>query len=70
MTATVHTLRDDATVLDAIGTMKEHQLRRVPVLDARGQLAGIVSLGDLADAGTPEAADALEAISTPASPDR
>jgi hypothetical protein len=29
-----------------------------------------LSLGDLADAGTPEAIDALEAISIPAEPDR
>ena len=35
-----------------------------------GKLVGILSLGDLADAGTPEAADALEGISTPAEPDR
>jgi len=39
-------------------------------LDAADRLAGIVSLGDLADAGTPEAAAKLEVISTPAAPDR
>jgi CBS domain-containing protein len=42
----------------------------VPVLNADDRLTGIVSLGDLADAGTPEAAEALEAISSPAEPDR
>lgn len=70
MTATAHSVREDASVLEAIQMMKEHQLRRVPVLDARDRLTGIVSLGDLADAGTPEAAEALEAISSPAEPDR
>jgi len=70
MTATAHSIREDAPVLEAIRMMKEHQLRRVPVLNADGRLTGILSLGDLADAGTPEAAEALEAISSPAEPDR
>lgn len=70
MTAEVRSLPEDAQVLDAVRTMEEGQLRRVPVVDAGGTLVGIVSLGDLAAAGTPEAGDALEAISTPAEPDR
>ena len=70
MTGEVYSLPTYASVLDAIRMMKEQQLRRVPVVDPRGMLVGILSLGDLADAGTPEAADALEAISTPAEPDR
>jgi CBS domain-containing protein len=70
MSGDVRTLPPDASVLDAIRMMQDQQLRRVPVVDARGTLVGILSLGDLADAGTPEAADALEAISTPAEPDR
>jgi len=41
-----------------------------PVLDANDRLTGIISSGDLADAGTLEAADALEAISSPAEPNR
>jgi len=70
MTGEVHTLPLDASILDAIRMMKDHQLRRVPVTDTAGKLVGILSLGDLADAGTPEAGDALEVISTPAEPDR
>ena len=70
MTTNPHTLRTDASVEDALSLMEEHQLRRVPVLSEAGSLVGIVSLGDLAAAGTPEAADALEAISSPAEPDR
>ena len=70
MTTDARTLPQNASVDEAIETMEEHQLRRVPVVDGSGRLVGIVSLGDLAAAGTPEAADALEAISTPAEPDR
>ena len=44
-------LAPDASVLDAIRMMQDQQLRRVPVVDARGTLVGILSLGDLADAG-------------------
>lgn len=70
MTAEVRSLPEDAQVLDAVRMMEQGQLRRVPVVDAGGRPVGIVSLGDLAAAGTPEAGDALEAISTPAEPDR
>jgi CBS domain-containing protein len=70
MTAMVRSVRDSASVLDAARIMQEHQVRRVPVLDADDRLAGILSLGDLADAGVPEAAPTLEAVSTPAAPDR
>lgn len=70
MTAMVHSVRVSASLLEAVSIMQEFQLRRVPVLDAADRLAGIVSLGDLADAGTPEAAATLEVISTPAAPDR
>ena len=70
MTTAVHSVREDAPVQDAVRLMQEHQIRRVPVLDAEDRLAGILSLGDLADAGLLEAAPTLEAISTPAAPDR
>jgi len=70
MTDEVRSLPMDASVLDAIQMMKDQQLRRIPVTDAAGELVGILSLGDLADAGTPEAGEALEGISTPAEPDR
>jgi CBS domain-containing protein len=70
MTTDPRTLSTEDSVMDALRMMKEQQLRRVPVLDGQGKLAGIVSLGDLAASGTPEAGDALEAISIPAEPDR
>ena len=70
MTGEVRALPSDASVLDAIHMMKDQQLRRIPVVDTNSKLIGILSLGDLADAGTPEAQEALEGISTPAEPDR
>jgi CBS domain-containing protein len=70
MTAEPRSLRPDDTVQDALRLMEQQQLRRLPVLDASGTLVGIVSLGDLAAAGTPEAGEALSDISTPAEPDR
>src|SRR3954447_9447536 len=70
MTIEAHSVVKETPVLEAIRLMEEHQLRRLPILDERGQLVGIVSLGDLAAAGTPEAGEALETISTPAEPDR
>jgi CBS domain-containing protein len=38
----------DDTVKQAATIMEEHQIRRLPVQDAAGRLAGIVSLGDIA----------------------
>ncbi len=70
MTTMLHSVRDNASVQDAVRIMQEQQIRRVPVLDAEDRLVGILSLGDLADASAPEAAPTLEAVSTPAAPDR
>jgi signal-transduction protein with cAMP-binding, CBS, and nucleotidyltransferase domain len=49
---------DDADV--AMGLMREHAVRRLPVID-HGQIAGMVSLGDLALEADP--ASALAAVS-------
>jgi len=38
----------DMSARDANALMSEHQVRRLPVLDANQVLVGIVSLGDLA----------------------
>jgi CBS domain-containing protein len=69
MTLDALSLGPETPVLDAIRLMEEHQLHRPPILEG-GKLVGIVSLGELAAAGMPEAGDALEVISTPAEPDR
>lgn len=70
MTAEPFSLGPDASVEDALRTMEEHQLRRMMVVDGTGALIGVVSLGDLAAAGTPDVADVLEAVSYPSEPDR
>ena len=44
----VITASPDMTTAEAAGLMGEHQVRRLPVLDADDRLVGIVSLGDLA----------------------
>ncbi|MDQ4040903.1 MAG: CBS domain-containing protein [Actinomycetota bacterium] len=46
-TTDVHTLTPDQSVDDAIRLMREHNVRRIPVVQD-GRPAGVVSLGDLA----------------------
>ena len=46
--------------------MEDAKIRRVPVVDADGKLAGIVSIADLALAGKREAtADVVKQVSEP-----
>lgn len=49
MTTVVHTCTPHTTVVDLARLMTEHRVRHVPVLEA-GQLAGIVSIGDVVKA--------------------
>ena len=49
MTSQVHTIRSDATAAQALQLMREHGVRRLPVTDEEGYLAGIVALDDLLD---------------------
>jgi CBS domain-containing protein len=46
MTRSVITIAPDATVLEAAKTMLQHHVSGLPVVDAAGQLVGIVSEGD------------------------
>jgi CBS domain-containing protein len=46
MTREVVTCTEDETIPDLMQRMTKHRFRHVPVLD-RGQLAGIVSIGDV-----------------------
>jgi CBS domain-containing protein len=62
---------DDQSTDEALATMQELQLRRLPVIDRERNLGGIVSLGDLAVKGDDvDAGQALGVISEPAQPDR
>ncbi|HEX2498916.1 MAG: CBS domain-containing protein [Actinomycetes bacterium] len=47
MTTAVVTVRADQTVVDAARLMDRKQLKRLPVLDTRGELVGMVSRVDL-----------------------
>jgi len=69
MTAGVETCTEDENVADAAARMGARQIRRLVVLNADGQLAGILSLGDIAlDYGSKAVGRTLEEISenTPA----
>jgi CBS domain-containing protein len=69
MSEGVETCVEGDTVADAAAKMGAHQIRRLVVLDDKGKLAGIVSLGDLAiDYGAKAVGRTLEEISeeTPA----
>lgn len=48
MSRAVFSCRPTDSIEDVIRCMADHQVRRVPVLDARGKLVGILSLNDLA----------------------
>ena len=66
MTTPVHTLSTDASVKDCVQLMETDQIRRVPVVDAGGKLAGIVSLADLALAGEEKVtAEVVKEVSEP-----
>jgi CBS domain-containing protein len=43
----VHTVPPNATVRDAAKLMADHEIRRVPIVDARRKLLGLISLSDL-----------------------
>ncbi len=47
MTSNPFTLRSDETVEDAVEQMREHNVRRAPVITAQGALVGFVSADDL-----------------------
>jgi CBS domain-containing protein len=54
----------DAPVRDALSKMKEHKVRRLPVVDDNKRLVGIVSQGDLAtNIEEEEVGELVEAIS-------
>jgi CBS domain-containing protein len=44
------TIDDSADVADVLRTMKEHQIRRLPVLDRNHQLVGMIAQADVARA--------------------
>jgi CBS domain-containing protein len=66
MTTPVVCVTADATEEECRGVMEQNQVRRVPVVDDKGVLCGIVSQADIAlAAGNREAGRLVSAISEP-----
>ncbi|MGD8393918.1 MAG: CBS domain-containing protein [Candidatus Eiseniibacteriota bacterium] len=71
MTPKTWTIREDQEVEEAAKLMRDKKVRRLVVLSRNGELAGVLTLGDLAVDGPVEvAAEALQAVSEPARPAR
>jgi CBS domain-containing protein len=71
MTSEVLYCFEDQDVLDAARLMEEEQIRRLPILDRKKRLVGIVSLGDLAVHTQDQrlSGEILEEVSLPAEPE-
>jgi CBS domain-containing protein len=66
MSMPVRTVTTDTSLKDAVCVMEADQIRRVPVVDSDGKLAGIVSIADVALANKPEAtAEVVREVSEP-----
>ena len=66
MTTDLVTVTPDSFVFEAIRLMGDKQVRRMPVVDADGRLAGIISMADVAlqTEDEMEIAEAIEEISS------
>ena len=68
MSAPVRTVTTETSLTDCVCLMEAEQVRRIPVVDSSGKLAGIVSIADLALAGKREAtAEVVREVSEPSS---
>lgn len=65
MTQDVKYCFEDETTDEVTRNMADIQVRRLPVVDRNKRLVGILSLGDLSHADTPDAGEALKGISKP-----
>jgi len=70
MSTDVRTCTVEQSVDDVLAQMADVQIRRVPVVDADGQIIGIVSLGDVVTKAPADVEQTLDEISTPSEPDR
>ena len=68
MSSNVKTCRENDSVDDVMKVMGREQVRRIPIVDERGDLVGIVAQADIArDADDKKAERTLEKISEPGS---
>jgi CBS domain-containing protein len=51
ISTTIRSVREDASVNDALTLMSTAEIRRVPVVNGANELVGILSLGDIASEG-------------------
>jgi len=66
MTTPIKTVLVDSDLQECLRLMEEAQVRRIPVVDAAGKLAGIVAVADIALAGRDKAtADVVKQVSSP-----
>ncbi len=64
MTQPVISVTEDCTLDEVRATMEEHQIRRVPVVDATGYCCGIISQADVAlTAGERETGELVREVS-------
>lgn len=69
MTTEIYTAQADDRIYDVVRKMGDKQIRRVPIVDADGNLQGIISMADIAleTEDDKELAEVLEEISSGAS---
>ncbi|MCY7355132.1 MAG: CBS domain-containing protein [Lysobacter sp.] len=66
MSTPCKTVTTDTSLKDCVCLMEAEQIRRVPVVDAEGRLAGIVAIADIALAGKDVAtAEVVKKVSEP-----
>ena len=66
MTSGVATAKADDSVKDVMALMADEQVRRVPIVDDRGQLVGIIAQADIVREGNDKRAEeTIEQISQP-----
>jgi CBS domain-containing protein len=69
MSTDLYTVNQNDRLVDMIREMGDHQVRRIPVVDGRDRLVGIISMADIATQTNKdmELKEALEEISQPSS---
>lgn len=66
MSTPCRTVTESTSLKDCVCLMEAEQVRRIPVVDASGKLAGIVSIADIALAGKDAAtAEVVKEVSEP-----
>lgn len=70
MTEQTRWCTEDQTTEEVMKQMADVQIRRLPVLNAKQEIVGIVSLGDLATRQSDHTDELLRDVSWPSQPDR